>query len=253
VVDQAGEPVQEVFLVVRPSVEPDRILASTNTDSDGSFAVYRLPPGQHRLEARSSGYGSEWLDLDLAASEDRSGVEIVLTPTGEVLLAPTVGGGGPPELLSLVVLDSAGRPVTALRRGANENGLVSLQTIPPGNWTLVASAPEAAMIQVPLQVPSEAPVPLPMAPAGSLTVTVPELGETHLFATATLVGATGAPFQALSLSPPGPTSSFKVQFGTVTIPSVPAGHWTITVEATDGRVWSGAVRTSGGTQAVELP
>ncbi|MDY7095367.1 MAG: carboxypeptidase-like regulatory domain-containing protein [Acidobacteriota bacterium] len=253
VVDRAGEPIPQVFVLARPAGEPDRVLATTRTESDGRFALFRLPPGEHRLETRAVGHGSEWLDLDLAAGEDRTGVEIVLSPNAEVMLAPTVGGGGPPELLSMVVVDAAGRPVTALRRGADENGLVALQTVPAGSWTLLAGAPEAALTRIPLQVPSEAPIPVPLAPAGTLTVTVPELAETYLFATATLTGATGAPVQALDLSPPGPTSSFKLQFGTVTIPSVPAGQWTVTVEATDGRTWSGEVQTSGGTQAVELP
>jgi hypothetical protein len=92
-------------------------------------------------------------------------------------------------------------------------------------------------------VPSE-PLALTLAPAGRLKVRVPALTTSDLTATLRLLSADGKPFWTL-----GPGGRIEQQWtvigGQATLDGLPAGAWTLQVEAADGQRWTGSATASG--------
>ncbi|MFL6193088.1 MAG: hypothetical protein ACJ75H_02860, partial [Thermoanaerobaculia bacterium] len=72
-------------------------------------------------------------------------------------------------------------------------------------------------------------------------------------ATLTLMGADQKPFQ--TLAPGGRLQqSWPLVGGRGTVEGVPAGPWTVKVEAADGRAWTATVTSAGaGEQRVSVP
>ncbi len=87
---------------------------------------------------------------------------------------------------------------------------------------------------------------------GTLVLSAVMVAVFAVFATLRLVGQDQKPFWTLSL---GGTieQSWTLRGGKATVEGVPAGQWLLVAEAPNGRVWHGAVATSGtGEVAVSL-
>ena len=114
---------------------------------------------------------------------------------------------------------------------------------------MLVSAPGAALASVPARVPG-GPVPVVLRSAGRLTVRVPALASSDQVATLTLSGSGGA-FRNLSVY--GTVQSqWAVEGGKAIVEGVPAGTWSLTMTAPDGKSWSGTATTAGADQEVVL-
>jgi len=90
------------------------------------------------------------------------------------------------------------------------------------------------------------PVQLLLPSAARLLVHAPALTATDTIASLRVLGPGGQPLQTLGLGG-NLTQSWQLIAGQATVESVPAGSWTVSATAPDGRTWSTAVATDGRT------
>jgi hypothetical protein len=92
------------------------------------------------------------------------------------------------------------------------------------------------------------PVPVQLAPATQLALRVKELEGSKLIATVRVVGADGRVHRSLGWGA-GARAEREAAEGRTTLEDLPAGSWTVTVTAPDGRTWQGAATTAPGVPA----
>lgn len=237
-----GKPIANALLSMRPT-EGMEFLITAGTKPDGGFRMYRVPPGSYRLQARAPGFSPAEQQIQLAAGETLGDLELRLAPTQGARLQVRLASGSIPEIVHVLVRGPAGETVLAESRPPDADGVVELSTVPPGAWDLVVAAEGAATAAGSLRVPSE-PLSLTLRPAGSVTVQVPALATSDLFATLRLLGPDRQPFWTL-----GPGGQIQRQWtlvgGKGGISGVPAGTWVLEVETPDGQKWTGTITTPG--------
>jgi hypothetical protein len=89
-----------------------------------------------------------------------------------------------------------------------------------------------------------------LAPASVLNLRVKELEGTRLIATVRVTGADGRVHRSVGWGV-GVRAEREAAEGRTTIADLPAGTWTVTVTAPDGRNWQGSATTGPGA-ATEL-
>jgi protocatechuate 3,4-dioxygenase beta subunit len=237
-----GKPIAEALLSMRPT-EGTEFLMTAGTKPDGRFRMHHVPPGSYQLQARAQSFAPVERQIRVAAGETLEDLEIQLTPTPGARLQVRLASGDIPRLVHVLVRGPGGEAVLAESRPPDAGGVVDLLTVPPGTWDLFVAAEGTATAAGRLLVPSE-PLPLTLPRAGSLTVRVPALATSDLFATLRLLGPGGQPFWTL-----GPGGQIQRQWSMVggkgVVAGVPAGTWVLEVETPDGNKWAGAVTTSG--------
>lgn len=245
-----GHPIPEAVLSLRPTAGSD-FLISDSSFADGSFRIIHIPPGSYRLSARADGYAPAEREIRLAAGEELAGLELDLTPTAGLKIRVRLASGGVPPLVHVQARNAEGATILAGSYSPDSSGVTNLASLPAGTWSLLIGAPGGAMAQQPVTVPGE-PLAITLAGAGRLQVRIPELASENLLGTLRLLGQDQKPFQILGL---GGTieESWTLTGGKATVEGVPAGQWLVVAEAPNGRVWQGAVATSGaGEVAVSL-
>lgn len=207
---------------------------------DGSFVIERLHAGTWRLVATREGYAAREIDIALGEGEERQDVVLELEPTEGLALQLTGLNGPPPAGTRVAVLDAAGRPVVIGMYAAAENGVLFVDSVPPGTWSTIVHAGGYASTEVTATAPGPA-TPVALGRAASLVVEVPELQEgPAIEAWLTLRDGSGRIHRAVRWISEV-RSSFPLSRGVATLEGLAEGSWSATVTATDGRTWQGTI------------
>jgi hypothetical protein len=217
------------------------------TDLGGRFEIKDLKDGEWRLKASRKGYAAKTSVVTVTMGRGDEDLRVELDPTEGLTLEVRLPSGRVPEEVSAVVLDAAGRSLTAGSFATGENGRVRLSSVPPGSWEVLLSAGGSATASIQATAPG-GPIAVTLPPACRLKLEVPDLAESNLAATATLKGLDGRPFRSLAWFS-DPVSEWRVRKGAVEVESLPPGGWAVEVLAADGRRWQGSVSTSAGSPA----
>ena len=123
--------------------------------------------------------------------------------------------------------------------------------MPPGAWEVLINAAGSATVSVAASAPGEAvPVLLP-APA-QVRVEVPELKDSAVAASLTILGPDGRPVRGLQWGGE-PISQWRVTGGEASVETVPPGPISARVQTSDGRSWNGnGVAQAGGVLVLTL-
>lgn len=238
-------PVAGALLALRPLEGADFMIASTS-EEDGSFLLPKVPEGRYRLAARADGYTSTEQEVEVAGA-GVAGLDVKLAPTQGLDLIVRLASGQPPQWVHLRATASGTLSET---RRVGADGRLRLATLPAGEWDLWIAAPGGASLQTKVRAPGKT-VTIDLPPAGRLSVQVPELAESSLLATVAVSGESRQPFSTLTFGGEI-SSSWPLKAGTAVVEGLPAGLWTVTVLAPDGRTWTKAVATTGSDGAAIL-
>ncbi len=119
-----------------------------------------------------------------------------------------------------------------------------LSTVPAGQWLLLAASSDSVLIAAQLAVPGE-PLALALPDAARFVVRFPSLMTSDSIASLRGLDANGQALQTLGLG--GILQQqWQLIAGTAIVEGVPAGHWMVSASAPDGRTWTSAVATDGG-------
>jgi len=217
------------------------------TDLTGRFEIRDLKDGEWRLRGARKGYAARTTAVMVSMGRGDEHLRLELDPTDGLVLEVRLASGRVPEEIAAVVLDPAGRSLTAGTFATGENGRVRLSSVPPGSWEVLVSAGGSATARIEAAAPG-GPVAVTLPPACKLRIEVPDLADSNVAATATLKGPDGRPFRALAWFS-DPVSEWRMRRGAVELDALPPGAWTVNVLAADGRRWQGSVSTSAGNAA----
>ena len=221
-------------------------LTTLTTSAEGSFAVLRLAAGRHRVAVRKAGHAPVEEVLELAPGEDRT-VELTLAPTAGLALMARLASGRLPPFVAVTVFGSSGEILTTQSRELSSQGQALFDTVPPGTWEVLVTAPGGAVRRTRVSVPGR-PVEVVLPDAGRLLVRVASLSETQRLATLTVFDQQGRRFEGLDTA--GVLRrQWSLVGGQVIVDAIPAGVWNLTVAASDGQRWEGVAVTSGARQA----
>lgn len=246
----SGQAVPSALVTLRPTQGPEYLIAA-GTEADGSFHLLRVQPAAYRLRISANGFETRDQDIQVTAGQGLAGLEITLNRSQAVRLQVRRASGGVPEMVHLLALAGDGKAGIAETRKPDESGWIELATLPAGQWNLLLAGTRTGAAMQPLTVPGN-PVQVTLPDAASLQVRVAELAALDLAATLTLTNASEQPFW--TLAPGGQLQqAWSLVGGRATVEGVPAGVWILKVQASNGRVWTGTVTSSGsGEQAVVL-
>jgi len=221
-------------------------LHSATTDSVGHFELPAIADGTWELSAKKQGYAAHQQTIEVRQGRGEDGLQVSLDPTEGVSLEVRLPSGTPPDEVRLAVL-SGDTAIVSGSYSTGENGSVRVSTVPPGQWDALIAAPGTAVTPVRIQAPGPK-VPVQLATATRLSIEVPELSDSDLFATVRLTDSGGRVYRTLGWSGQ-PQSSWQMRSGRLELASVPPGRWTVHVESRDGLSWSGAAETQPGNPA----
>jgi hypothetical protein len=249
--EKSGETIAGALLSLHPTQGTDFLIANASKP-DGTFRIVHVPPGSYRLNVVASGFAPAEHDLAVAGGEEIADLKLALTRTSGLQIQARLASGQVPPLLHVRALDGQGTPILTGSFLTKPSGSTELSSLPPGTWQLLVSAPGGAVTSATVTVPGE-PVAMTLPSAGSLHVRIPELASENVLATLKLLRQDQQPFWTL-----GPGGSIEqtwtLEGGKTTVEGVPAGLWSVVVQATDGRSWLGSVATSGtGEAMISLP
>ncbi|HVS64399.1 MAG TPA: carboxypeptidase regulatory-like domain-containing protein [Thermoanaerobaculia bacterium] len=211
----------------------------------GSFRLDGITPGIWLVRAGKEGYATGTAQVEVTEEFGIDGIEIELEPARGLSLVVATDTGRPADQVTVLALDATERVVLQGQYNASEGGVVRLDELPTGSWTLLVAAPGGATTSLRATAPGDE-VPVRLPDAGSLRVRVPELEGTGLQAQARLLDDAGQPYRSalfLQLS-----SKWSLVDGVGTISQIPVGTWTLEVSTPDGaRTWNQIVRVIAGT------
>jgi carboxypeptidase family protein len=243
VVDSSDrQPLAGVTLALTPSGAGAGSPRAATTDIEGRFSLASVPDGEFRLSASRKGYAAQTTTVAVTNAKSVEDVRLALDATEGLVLEVRLPSGAVPSEVQVAVLDPAGSPLVTGHYTTGENGSVRLSSVPPGEWTLLVSAPGAATSSVRVRAPAPK-VQIALRPATSLAVEIPQLAGSNTVATAHVRDAAGTPFRTLgwsgTLRAEWPVAGGKIEFG-----SLPPDTWTVDVATSDGRKWSGTATTT---------
>ena len=198
----------------QPSAGSGAVVRTVPIGSDGTFQVEGLPsPAVYDLVVAKAGFASTVQRVDVAAGEDRTGVELSLL-TGDGSIAGTVSGAAGPVGGATVVATAGQVVVETVSLTQDEVGSFILRGLPtPGSYTVVVQADGFA----------PATLNLTLTPAQELTGVAVVLGQDQ--------AALGGQVTVPGGDPGGVTVTVTdgaLTAQTVTQSTAPAGAWTVT-------------------------
>lgn len=240
-------PVVDALILMQQLLGPDpsqqASLFTVATDSEGHFSQDRLTSGRYRLTARKGGYEPFVELVDVPAGVDPPPLHLALEPTAGLEIQVRLASGPSPRVAT-VRLDAPGMPALTEARVLDGAGYARFETLPPGDWQILLSAPGGATTRAQVTIPGP-PVEIVLRDAGRLEVRAPELVETSEVATLAVIGQDGRPFRHLSFE--GELQQqWSLVGGRATLEGLPAGAWTVQAFTPDGRSWVGSATTTGG-------
>lgn len=246
----ASEPLPNALVSALQVLGPEGTAASLTTvatDRNGAFSLARLATGTYRLSVRKDGYEpmERLLTVETGANHD---LELKLAPTQGLELAVRFASGRFPSRITLNVLDSSGKAILTETRPAAGDRLHRFRTVPTGHWILVVSAPEAVPAWRTVEVPGP-PLEVVLTEAAQIEVRIPDLLAENLIATLTAKALDGRPF--IGVGPDGRLErQWTIRGGIGSVPGLPAGTWTIVVQAANQRTWQRTVTVTAGASLV---
>ncbi len=231
------EPVEDARIVLEPLLDDQEIAArllqpAGVSDSDGFFSLGDVAHGRYQLVATRAGYAElrRLLEVDGPADD----LELELTPSEGVFFELALADAGRVDWATAVVLDGD-RPVAHGTWASSENGRLRITGVPPGTYTMLIAAPGSATLTMTVTSPGDlGRIVLPRA--GRVDVVVPELAGDGTVAMLRFTGADGRPYRSVIRA--RVEDEFRLWEGRARIPGLPAGTWTVVVEAADGRSWT---------------
>jgi protocatechuate 3,4-dioxygenase beta subunit len=220
-----------------PAAQGRLALHTATTDQEGRFEITSIADGAWRLAANLQGYAAISRPVLVQFDKAVDDLDLKMDATEGVTIEARLPSGAAPSDVTLAVLDPSGGALISGAYPTGENGRVRLSTVPPGEWELIVSAAGSATTSVQAKAPG-ASVPVLLAPATRLRVTVPDLEESGALATVRLSDAAGKVFHSLGWSG-RPQSEWRMAQGQIELVSLPPGAWKVTVKTPDGRSWSG--------------
>jgi protocatechuate 3,4-dioxygenase beta subunit len=223
---------------------PDHV---TTSDLNGRFIIDNVGDGNWTLTADKQGYGAVSESVTVQFERASETLKLALDPTDGLVLEARLPSGAIPDQLTIAVLDPAGSLLTGGNFATGENGKVRISTVPAGSWELLVSASGSAVSNLRADAPGDT-LMVGLQPACRLVVNVPELADSETIAMVRLRGSDGLPFRS-----PGfggmPRSEWRVRAGRTELNTLPPGNWTINVNTSDGRSWTGSATTTAGLMA----
>jgi hypothetical protein len=217
---------------------------TATTDLNGRFELGNVADGSWNLTATKQGYATIAEPIVVQFEKQAGDVRLSMEATEGLTLLAHLPSGGAPSEIRVAVIDAAGAAVVSGNYATGENGRVRLSTVPPGSWELIVSAAGAATSSFHANAPG-ASIPVPLQPATTLKVSVPELRDSNSVAMVTLTDGQNRPYRGLSWSG-RPRSEWRLNGGEIEFASLPPGSWQVTVAAADGRTWhNGSVTAPG--------
>jgi hypothetical protein len=222
------------------------------TTPEGRFTLEDLQQGRWRLKIGKEGFADRTVAVEVGAG-DVEVPPISLDRTPGLVLVVHLADGTVPQVVTAMAYGAGPEPVWTGAAQTGLGGRTVLASLPAGSWDLTVSGPGTGPARVPVTVPGD-PVPVVLQPACRLRVRVPELaadgsagatGSGTLSALVRLNDAQGRPPWFFH----GREPAFPMAGDTAEVPALPAGAWTVTVTAPDGRTWSGTAVTRPGETA----
>lgn len=205
---------------------------STKTDQLGAFRLVS-GRGRYRLRVSRESFGSRERILDLSYGQSERDLRLELDTTAGLELLVSNTKGGPIRSLWIGGTNTATQASYLRLLYPDPNGRLVLDDLAEGDWTLtISGAGLSTTVAVTVPGPLQR-IALPLS--GRVLVQVQSLRGVDTSATVRLIGADGRPHRTASAT--GVEESFAMRNGTVVIRGVPAGDWTVVVEAQDGRRW----------------
>ncbi len=247
------QPLAGVSLTLRSEAQDSSHLPTHTgtTDLNGRFELPNVADGSWNLTATKQGYATITEVVAVHFEKQAGDLRLSMAATEGLTLLAQLPTGGAPSEIRVAVIDGSGTPVVSGNFATGENGRVRLSSVPPGSWELIVSAAGAATSSFRADAPG-AGLPVPLQPATTLKVSVPELRNSNSVALISLTDSQNRPFRALSWSG-RPRSEWRMTGGEIEFASLPPGSWQITVAAADGRTWQdGSVTVPGAVAEVTL-
>ena len=230
--------------LVGPSHTQEASLFTFSTDQQGFFSQDRLTAGWYRLTARKNGYEPVVQLLEVPTGFDLDPIQFALEPTDGLEVVVRLASGRTTQVATGVALDATGRPAWTETRVLDPAGYARFDTLPPGTWNLLVSAPGGATTRATVTIPGP-PVEIILPDAGRLRVRIPALVESNEVAILALTGQDGRPFHHLSFA--GELQQqWPLVAGKTTLEGLPAGIWALRAVTPDGQAWVGSATTTGG-------
>lgn len=242
---EGGEPLEDALIRVRKVLGAAGLgpLLTVATDAAGGFVVAHVAPGRYLVSAGKEGYAPAEETVEVAESAPPAPLVLRLAGTGGLTLQVHLENGGVPRAVTVSAFDPAGGKRLTDTRPTTDRGFVYFDQIPAGTWNLLLSAQGAAPAWITAEVPGMVP-PVYLPPAAPLTVRVPALMEAGAAGVLTVAAQSGEPF--FQVEPAGDVQSrWTLSGGLVTVDDLPAGVWTLRVEAAQGATWLGTAATDG--------
>jgi protocatechuate 3,4-dioxygenase beta subunit len=242
---EGGEPLEDALIRVRKVLGAGGLgpLVTVATDAAGGFVVAHVAPGLYLVSAGKEGYAPAEEAVEVAEGAAPPPVVLRLPATGGLTLQVHLENGGVPRAVTVSAFDRGGAKLLTDTRPTTDRGYVYFDQIPAGAWNLLVTAPGAASAWITAEVPGMVP-PVSLPPAAPLTVRVPALMEAGAAGILTVAAQSGEPF--FQVEPAGDVRSrWTLSGGLVTVDDLPAGVWTLRVEAAQGATWLGTAATDG--------
>lgn len=243
VVDPAGDPVEQVRVVIEPEGGTGSPAAALS-GADGRFTAQGLIPGRHRAVAGKDGFGSAEARLTVPPDGDVAGVELILTPAALLTLEIAAPTGGTPAKIEAALFSGEGHAVTVGTYTPRADGIFEIRGAAPGTYRLlVGTSNGVAVTQV--RVPGRHHVDLAL-PA-SVMVRVPALTSLMQGGRVIVFDSEGRPFSSLLAGHLEP--SWDLYLGSTRVWALPAGSWRLVVTGPEGRRWEKQVAVTAGENA----
>lgn len=248
-----SSPINDAVLRLE-SADPDNpgLRDQASSDVRGYFSFGEVSEGRFNVRAIKTGYATDEITVEVADGSNIDDLELALEATEGIRFEVLQPSGRPLESVRAAVLGPSGERIASGIFETTDGGLVEISTVPPGNWELLLQGGQSAVSSFRVTSPGN-PGALTLQPAAILNVSVAELDSDPVSATARLVEAGGSSYRRLGWT--GTVSSeISVQSGRFQVSDLAPGFWTVTVEAQDGRTWTGSIQVGPGVPAqLDIP
>ncbi len=249
-------PVAGVSVVLSRTNAPEHsvyLRPTVTVDAAGRFEIANVAPGTYRVDGRKAGYAAREQTLTVSEGRDVTGLEVLLDAT-EGLTLVVLGLDGRPVNgdVSVAVLDGTGHSVAGGRLSTGEGGRLRIEGVPPGTWTVLASADGSATTTATATAPGTAQS-LVLEPACTLEVRVPSFDDEVQGLPVTVTGADGREFHSVGWGGDARRVAYHLVRGRLRIDDLPPGTWHVRVSAPGGRTLSATAQLRPGAAVVVEP
>ncbi|MEM1177044.1 MAG: carboxypeptidase-like regulatory domain-containing protein [Acidobacteriota bacterium] len=229
VLDGGGEPISGADVYLNPAEDRSGYGTSFGkTDREGAFVIPDVAPGRYRLNALAKEHAPGHLHLNVDES-DVTGLELLLGETVELVMSPRRSDGSVPSRVVLRLFDGGGRRLHAEVGRPDDGGVVRFRRLKAGLWNATLQDDHNNEMPLRVEIPGDAGA-IHMPPSGRLLLNAPELGRDRVALRYRLLDAEGRPYLGTpEFSEWIPPDAQDLR--------LPAGHWTLEIEAGDGRSW----------------